>query len=393
MKKLVALKVVAKASDDADSIDLELMNEIVHDNSWWDSGTTARDFSDALKGKSPKNINIKFNSYGGIASEGVAMYNILREASAKGAHVKGAVLGIAASAASIAACGCDELVMATGSRMMIHDAGIIGYIDFANAKTLRKTADDLEHLDDSLATIYAARSNGKADKARFLELMDAETYLSADEAIELGLATETDETLQAVACVGSEFLARGKRTISTAEGAPTEPVATAKPQDKENNVKLEELIAKFPEHAQALRDEGRALAKSDMDSAVAAERKRIEACLDAAMPGHEELARSMAFDGKSTAGDVALAIVGLEKKTRAATHHAMRTEAAKPVPSASTATGAGAEDGSNANLSIEEKAQKEWDANPALRAEFDEIKDYVAFLKATANGTVKVKGA
>lgn len=387
--KHVALKIVAKATSE-DEVELELMNEIVHEQ-WradWGDGTTAKNFQDALRGKSPKTILLKLNSYGGVASEGVAMYNILREASAKGAKVKGTVLGIAASAASIAACACDELTMATGSRMMIHKAGIMGYMPFSNSKDLRKTADNLDHLDNQLATIYEARSGGKADKAKFLDLMDAETYLSADEAIDLGLATETDPELQAVACVGSEFLDRGIRVNPTAEGARTEPVATAETHNKENNVKLEELIAKFPEHAQALREEGRSQAKSDVDAAVAAERTRIQACLDASMPGHEETARTMAFDGKSNAGDVALAIVSDEKKTRASKLEGFRAEAPKPVPGASSAAGAG--ESSEQNLSLEERAQKAWDSDPSLRKDYDDFKDYLAFEKGKASGNVNL---
>lgn len=389
MKNPVALKVVAKASEDAETIDLELMNEIVHDNSWWDIGTSARDFANALKGKNPKNINVTFNSYGGVASEGVAMHNILRMASEKGAHVKGTVLGIAASAASIAACGCDELVMATGSRLMIHKAGIMGYLDFSNAKALRKQAVELDHLDETLATIYATRSGDKANKAKFLDLMDEETYLSADEAIELGLATKTDETLQAVACVGSEFLAMGMRSPSTAKGAPTESVATAGTH-KENHMKLEELIAKFPEHAQALREEGRLQAKSDMDTAVSAERKRIQDVLALAesMPGHKDIVKAQAFDGKSTAGDVALAIVAAEGKTRVGMAQAMRAEAPKPVPASSSSTGA--VEVSLSGLSVEDRAQKSWDSDPSIRADFDEFKDYLAYEKGKDSGSVNV---
>lgn len=393
MKKFVALKVVAKASEDADVVDLELMNEIIHnDYGGWIEGSTATAMRAQLKGKSPKNINVLINSYGGVASEGVAMYNILRQSAEMGAKVNVTVLGIAASAASIVAMAGDTIKVATGAQLMIHKAGMMGYIDFSNANDMRKYADQLEKLDGELASIYAARSGGKADKQKFLDLMAEETYLSGEEAIGLGIATETDASLQAVACIGSELLRNmGLRGINTAKGASTEPVATAETHNKENNVKLEELIAKFPEHAQALREEGRSQAKSDVDAAVAAERARIQACLDAAMPGHEETAQTMAFDGKSTAGDVALVIVAKEKKTRATLATNMRTEAPKPVASASSASGAGEEgQGGGANLSLEERAQKSWDTDPSLRKDFDEFKDYLAFEKGKASGNVNL---
>lgn len=395
MKKFVALKMVAKASDDADTVDLELMNEIIH-NDWggWVEGSTATAMRSQLKGTSPKNINLLVNSYGGVASEGVAMYNILRQAADNGAKINVTVLGIAASAASIVAMSGDTIRIATGAQLMIHKAGLMGYIDFSNANDLRKSADQLEKLDTELASIYAARSNGKADKQKFLDLMAEETYLSGEEAIDLGIATETDASLKAVACVGSELLRnKGFRGLfNTAEGAPTDPVAAAETQNKEKHVKLEELIAKHPEHAQALRDEGRAQAKDDR----ANENARIQniLALKKQMPGHEAEIETMAFDGKTSVELAKARLFDLEGATRTQAANILRNPAAPQasVPGAAPAAPVAAAlptGGAPSNETLDARCQREWDTTPALRNEFDEFKDYLAFEKGKASGTVK----
>ena len=346
MKQMVALKVVAKASEDSDTIDLELMNEIIHDD-WggWREGSTATALRSQLKGKTPKNINVAVNSFGGVASEGVAMYNILRQAADQGSKVNVTVLGIAASAASIVAMAGDTIKVATGAQIMIHKAGVMCYIDFSNSETLRKTADTLEKLDDQLASIYATRSAGKADKKKFLDLMAEESYLSGDEAIALGIATETDAELKAVACIGSEFLLgtlsfpRNSRTPNTAS-APLAPAAAAATQQKENPMTKEEIVAKFPEVAAALREEGRALAAANVDAAKQEERTRIQdvlTVLDEA-PGHADL-KTLAFDGKSTSADAIKAVWAADNNNRKTRLNNMRAEAADPVDDNPSPTG------------------------------------------------------
>jgi len=166
-------------------------------------------------------------------------------------------------------------------------------------------------------------------------------------------------------------------------------VATQNPKNKESGmITKEKVSAEYPEIAEAFRAEGRA--GVDVSSAKAdgasEERERIKDVFAQSMPGHESIVESMAFDGKSTGGDVAKAIVAAERANRGARVDSMRSESPKPVPPAN----ANHATTNDQNLSIEERAQKAWDNDSSLHAEFDEFSDYLAYEKGQAKGSVKL---
>jgi len=130
-------------------------------------------------------IRLLINSPGGEVSEAIAMLNALRSHEAR---VVAVVEGVAASAASVIATGADELIMAPNSDLMIHDAwGLC----IGNAADMHAMADLLDHLSDNLASIYAAKAGG--DVADWRAAMAAETWYSAEEAVEAGLADSVAE--------------------------------------------------------------------------------------------------------------------------------------------------------------------------------------------------------
>lgn len=145
---------------------------------WW--GVSAKDVAavlDALP-DSVEQIIVRLNSPGGEAFEGIAITNLLR---AHKASVTGVVDGLAASAASVIAAGCDETVMSPGTQMMIHSPSVISW---GQAKDLRKDADILDGLQDSIIEIY----QGKAGDNDWTQLVEDETWLTAEDAVTLGLA-------------------------------------------------------------------------------------------------------------------------------------------------------------------------------------------------------------
>lgn len=125
-------------------------------------------------------VVIKLNSGGGDAFAGVEIYNMLKGYEDK---VTVEVTGLAASAASIIAMGADEIVMCTGSMMMIHEAWTIA---IGSKTELLKTIEMMDKLDDSLASIYAERLD--LDKSFVSELLKAETWMTAEEAVKDGFA-------------------------------------------------------------------------------------------------------------------------------------------------------------------------------------------------------------
>lgn len=143
-------------------------------------GITDRQVADELDGASGP-LTVRINSPGGIADDGIAIYNLLRDYDGEVA-VK--VDGIAASAASVVAMAGDTIEMSTGSRMMIHNAWGMAIGDH---RDMESYANRLRMLSANVAEIYAERAGGAASD--FAAAMDAETWYNADTAIETGLAT------------------------------------------------------------------------------------------------------------------------------------------------------------------------------------------------------------
>lgn len=130
--------------------------------------------------KEDEDIELEINSYGGDVFLGIDLCNTLR--SHKG-EVTVVITGIAASAASVIAMGADKIKIYNNAQMMIHNAWTFA---MGNAKELRKVADDLESINESVLASYTHRLD--ADIAK--KLLDDETYFSAKKAKEYGLVDE-----------------------------------------------------------------------------------------------------------------------------------------------------------------------------------------------------------
>ncbi|WP_204955675.1 head maturation protease, ClpP-related [Metabacillus crassostreae] len=151
--------------------------------SWWWETTSATDVDNALKSAGSNDLIIHLNSPGGSAFDGIAIYNRLKAHKGK---VTIHVDGWACSAASIIAMAADELIMGAGSMLMIHEASTIVW----GSKTLmRKEADMLEKLEDGIIDIYMTRATVEREEIR--NMVNEETWFSANEAVEIGFATST----------------------------------------------------------------------------------------------------------------------------------------------------------------------------------------------------------
>lgn len=168
-----------KTSDDG-AVTLRLYDPLDSYGEEW--GVSAKEFVNTLDAlpEDTTEIRLLINSPGGEVWQGLAILNALRSHPAK---VIAVVEGIAASAASFIAAGADELHMMQNARLFVHRAwgGCIG-----NAVDMQKMAADLTHEDRNLASIYAGKSGGDVDE--WLQVMTDETYYSAEEAVEVGLA-------------------------------------------------------------------------------------------------------------------------------------------------------------------------------------------------------------
>lgn len=145
-------------------------------------GTTANDFVKELQGIEAKEIHLRINSPGGAVFDGIAIYNALIRHSAK---VTSFVDALAASAASFISQAGDQVIMAKGSTMMIHD-GLA--ICVGNEEDMLKTAQVLNKISTNIASIYSDRAGGSV--ADWRAVMREEVWFTADEAVEANLADE-----------------------------------------------------------------------------------------------------------------------------------------------------------------------------------------------------------
>ena len=187
-RKAAARKFEVVAKADSSEVDIFLYDHIVssEDEAEWWGGVAPESFVKAVYAVDPSHtINLRVNSPGGSVFAARAMEQALR------AH-KGKVVvhidGLAASAATFVSMAGDEIVMSKGAMFMIHKAwtGMWG-----NAEDLRKEADLLDKIDGTLAETYADKT-GK-DIAAITEWMAAETWFTAQEALDAGFATSIAE--------------------------------------------------------------------------------------------------------------------------------------------------------------------------------------------------------
>ena len=190
-------------------------------------GTNAAEFVGELDALDVDELEVHINSPGGAVWDGLSIMNALKQHRARVTII---VDGLAASAASIIAMAGDEVVMAEGSQMMIHRASGGAW---GNAAFLRDTAAILDKIDGNLAGIYARRAGGTRES--WLDLMTAETWYDAAEAVEAGLADRADESLEGVDAEASfdlsifNYAGRSHAPAPRRPGEALRPVAAMPP--------------------------------------------------------------------------------------------------------------------------------------------------------------------
>lgn len=203
MNKTVLPKYLTIKQESKNTIpEMYIDGEIVTDE-YEDTDTSAAGFRNALKSLGDvKNINLHINSPGGSVFEGIAIYNMLKQNSAR---INVYIDGLAASIASVIAMSGDAIFMPSNSMMMVHNPWVMA---IGNASELRKQADDLDQITKSSVQTYLAKAGDKLDEKTLTQLMDDETWLTAQEAVDYGLADEVMEPNKAVASINKQFVSR-----------------------------------------------------------------------------------------------------------------------------------------------------------------------------------------
>lgn len=157
------------------------LNGTIAEESWFDDDLTPKMFKDELEA-GDGDVTVWINSPGGDCIAAAQIYNML--ANYKG-NVTVKIDGIAASAASVIAMAGSRVLMSPVSMMMIHNPATMAYGDHAE---MEKAIEMLEGVKDSIINAYALKT--KMSRAKLSRLMDAETWMDATKAVELGFADD-----------------------------------------------------------------------------------------------------------------------------------------------------------------------------------------------------------
>ncbi len=266
-----------------------------------------------------EDIDVEINSYGGDVYAGVDMYTALKNYPGK---VTVQITGIAASAASVIAMSGDKVVMSPPAQIMIHNASTITAGDYRDHD---KKSNFLQKVNQSIAQAYMLKTG--LEQNELLQLMNDETFFTANEAVEKGFADEvafvnnTAPRLAASAAIGSTIpvavidkfqaelkgllksnpeidVSEARKTILSGQPDPTPPAN----KKEDETLTLEEFKAKYPDLYNQIISEVTA-------SATKTERERISALNQMAdKPGAADIVRN-AIEQGHTVADAALAIV------------------------------------------------------------------------------------
>ena len=157
------------------------LNGTIAEETWFDDDITPALFKDELMSESGR-VTVWINSPGGDCVAAAQIYNMLKDYK-DSVTVK--IDGIAASAASVIAMAGDEVLMSPVSMMMIHNPATVAFGDSAE---MQKAIDMLSGVKDSIINAYEVKTG--LSRAKLSHLMDAETWMDANKAVELGFADD-----------------------------------------------------------------------------------------------------------------------------------------------------------------------------------------------------------
>lgn len=209
-------------------------------NPWDPDSVSAKDFVDALKKipASVKTIELRVNSPGGSVFDGMAIYERLKNHSAK---VIAYVDGVAASMASVIVLAADEVVLGEGAMYMIHKPLVMTY---GNADEHERMIDILDKIESQMITIYAKKTG--LSRAEIATAMAKETYYTAEQAVELGYGDKVSaggDSLKVAAIIDAQLA--------------NCPWIKNKPAVKNSNDIIREKLRKFNQEAKEFLNKAR----------------------------------------------------------------------------------------------------------------------------------------
>ena len=171
----------------------------ISDFSWWGDEVTPKQFHEDLQALGDiDELHVFINSRGGDIFAGQAIHSMLKRHKAQ---VVVYVDGLAASAASVVAMAGNVIRMPRNAMMMIHNAWTIA---LGNAEEFRKVADTLDQIGKAIMAAYQEKTGMPEEEIAVL--MNAETWMTAEEAVAMGFADEIEEAKQVAASLNGKLL-------------------------------------------------------------------------------------------------------------------------------------------------------------------------------------------
>lgn len=222
-----------------DNAELYIYGDIASDAyKWSDTDVSANDVVSKLQGLNAKSIDVYINSYGGEVAQGIAIYNVLKRHKAK---VTTYVDSFACSIASVIAMAGDVRKMYSNSLLMVHNAWTVAQ---GNADELLKQAEDLRVINE--ATIQAFRDVVNISEEELKSLLDNESWISAEKALEMGFVTEV------IAAKKTEKASASAQTLIYNLLVKEETEPPAEPEDNPENNDIESVVADLVERVEEL---------------------------------------------------------------------------------------------------------------------------------------------
>ena len=260
-----------KWNNSVDSKNSELILEgPISDMTWWGDEVTPQDFRDELA-EHKGDITVVINSGGGDVFAGMSIYDSLNQH--EGA-VTVRVSGLAASIASVVAMAADKIIMAPGSMMMIHKPwGMV----IGDTNDLDKYKEVLSGIENSIIPIYANRTGLSEDTIK--DMLESETWMTADEAVEKGFADEAIEAKQKMSisdaiknAMNSEFALSMSATKKSLEDLAAKITQADNEDSKETEVKV---VAEVKEVKTTVKEQEMSDLKEEVKTKAKAEVKEI----------------------------------------------------------------------------------------------------------------------
>lgn len=315
-----------------DEAELLLYGILASEKTWWsgEDAVTPKQFLDDLKALGEKRrITVRINSGGGDVFAATAIRTALKE---HAAEIVVKIDGIAASAATIVVTAGDIVMIPASAYIMIHNPMNI-LIGMFNAGELKKMAGDLDVIKDGMISAYADKT-GK-DKKDISKLMDAETWMTGEEAVRDGFADETmfDEPASAAVLNGNLLIVNSvAHDLSRYKNRPTlqtgtEPAAPAVADTEKNEPEVEKEME--IKNAEDLRTQAPAVYDEVFNAGVAAEKARLKAIDELAGSVDAEFFKQAKYEDGMTAEKLALTAMKEGKTVTAAYLDSVAKDATK----------------------------------------------------------------